>query len=90
MYCITLRDDHLKLIKKLGYKPVGLGNKIMSKDFLTDKTLENISEKNPYYGEYTFHFWLWKNYMDKIENKWIGFCQKRRFWLTPLRIRTEY
>ena len=80
MYCITLRDDHLKLIKKLGYKPVGLGNKIMSKDFLTDKTLENISEKNPYYGEYTFHFWLWKNYMDKIENKWIGFCQYRKFW----------
>ena len=40
-------DDNPKdTIKKLGYKPVGLGNKIMSKDFLTDKTQRDpISEQ---------------------------------------------
>ena len=28
MYCITIHDSHLNLIKSLGYYPVGLGNTI--------------------------------------------------------------
>ena len=40
----------------------------------------NISTKNKNYGEYTFHYWVWKNYLDKLDNKWIGFCQYRKFW----------
>jgi hypothetical protein len=58
MYCITIHDDHYDKIKNLGYEPVGLGNQIISKRFITDNTHKNISWKNPYYGEYTFHYWL--------------------------------
>ena len=29
----------------------------------------NIALKNKNYGEYTFHYWLWKNYLDKIRRR---------------------
>ena len=80
MYCITLKDGHFDKIKRLGYIPVGLGKDIRNKNFKTDTIGENISEKNPYYGEYTFHYWLWKNEIKKLKNNWIGFCQYRKFW----------
>ena len=80
MHCLTIAEDHLDLIKKLGYLPVGLGQNIKSKDFIRDNTELNISKKNPFYGEYTYHYWLWKNNMNKLDNKWIGFCQYRKFW----------
>jgi len=71
------------MIKNLGYVPVGLGEKLFSNEWLSDKTDVNISIKNPYYGEYTFHYWLWKNH--KIDfNGWIGFCQYRKFWSKEL------
>ena len=80
MYCITLKDGHFDKINRLGYIPVGLGKDIRNKNFKTDTIGENISEKNPYYGEYTFHYWLWKNEIKKLKNNWIGFCQYRKFW----------
>ena len=80
MYCITIYDDHLDLINSLGYLPVGLGEDIKSSGFLRDNTDDNISTKNSFYGEYTFHYWIWKNYLDKLEDKWIGFCQYRKYW----------
>ncbi len=80
MYCLTLNDKHIKVIKQLRYIPVGLGNNIHSEDYLRDNTGKNISDKNPYYGEYTFHYWLWKNKLDQLEDKWIGFCQYRKHW----------
>ncbi len=81
MYCITIHDNHLDLIKKIGYLPVGLGKNIKSNDFLKDNTKTNISNKNPNYGEYTFHYWLWKNNIDQLNDNWIGFCQYRKFWI---------
>ena len=48
MYCITIHDNHLEKIKKIGYIPVGLGPNIKSKEFVNDKTLINISNKNPF------------------------------------------
>ena len=81
MFCITLEPSHLKFIKNLSYIPVVLGEKNHTDNCLSDKTGENISKKNKYYGEYTFHYWLWKNYFDNLdEKKWIGFCQYRKFW----------
>ena len=80
MYCITLNDDHYDKIKTLGYIPVGLGKDITTKGFLTDNTGKNITTKNPYYGEYTFHYWIWKNKINHLTNDWIGFCQYRKFW----------
>ena len=80
MFCITLEPDHIKYIKSLNYTPVVLGNKNFSQNCFTDKDGENISHKNKFYGEYTFHYWLWKNYLNNIEENWIGFCQYRKFW----------
>ena len=81
MYCITLDNNHYEKIKNLGYIPVGLGDKIDTKKFITDKSGKNISEKNPYYGEYTFHYWFRKNELHKLSDEWIGFCQYRKFWI---------
>ena len=75
-----MNPAHYDYINKLGYIPVGLGEKNFNNKWFTDKSGDNISEKNRYYSEYTFHYWLWKNYLNKIEDGWIGFCQYRKFW----------
>ena len=80
MFCLSLEPNHCEFIKGLGYMPVGLGEKDFDQNWITDKSGIDISKKNKHYGEYTFHYWLWKNYLDKISDEWIGFCQYRKFW----------
>ena len=80
-FCITLSPSHEKIIRKLSYIPVGLGDKQFSHHCLNDKNGKNISYKNKYYGEYTFHYWLWKNYLHQINTEWVGFCQYRKFFV---------
>ena len=80
MFCISLEPNHYNFIKKLGYTPVGLGDKNFNDDWFKDKLGINISKKNKNYGEYTFHYWIWKNYLHKLKDEWIGFCQYRKFW----------
>ena len=80
MFCIAMEPNHYEFIKKLGYTPVGLGEKIFNQDWATDKTGISISDKNKHYGEYTYHYWIWKNYLNQMDDKWIGFCQYRKFW----------
>ena len=80
MFCMSMETNHLEAIKGFNYLPVGLGEKIFSEDWFVDNKGENISFKNKHYGEYTFHYWLWKNHLEKIEDGWIGFCQYRKFW----------
>ena len=80
-FCLTLDPSHEKIIKSLSYIPVGLGKKNFSTKCLSDKEGKSISSKNPFYGEYTFHYWIWKNYINKIQTKWVGFCQYRKFFL---------
>jgi len=81
MFCLTLDSNHLEKIKKLTYTPVGLGKNNFSDEWFTDKSGNTISEKNQYYGEYTFHYWIWKNHIKKINSNWVGFCQYRKFWV---------
>ena len=82
MFCISLNSNHLNFIKEIKYIPVGLGNDDFSNEWYRDNTGANISEKNKNYGEYTFHYWLWKNYIEdkNFKDSWIGFCQYRKFW----------
>ena len=81
MYCLSISNKDLNTIQSLDYIPVGLGDDIFSNDWITDKTQNNISQKNKYYGEYTFHYWFWKNILPTIEdNEWIGFCAYRNYW----------
>ena len=82
MYCISMENSHLEKIKILNYIPVGLGTDKFDKEWTTDNTGKNISFKNKFYGENTFHYWLWKNQLkDCFEKKWVGFCHYRRFWV---------
>ena len=78
---MALNDENLKTIKSLNYIPVGLKNNNFSSEWLRDNTKDNISEKNPYYGEYTFYYWYWKNLLSmKQDNEWVGFCSYREYW----------
>ena len=42
MYCLSLYNKTLPIIKKLGYVPVGLGAENFSDEWIRDNTLENI------------------------------------------------
>ena len=78
---MCLDNDYLNIVKKLNYIPVGLKNDNFSNEWLLDNTLENISEKNPFYGEYTFYYWYWKNLLkEKKNDDWVGFCSYRELW----------
>ena len=46
MFCTTLEPRHYEFIKKLGYVPVGLGDKNFTGDWLRDNSEQNISKKN--------------------------------------------
>ena len=82
IYCLDLNNENYNKITNLGYTPVGLGQNRFDSNWVRDNTGINISHKNKYYGEYTFHYWFWKNLLNTIdEHTWIGFCAYRRFWL---------
>ncbi len=58
---------------------VGTSNSIEKLDFaISDNTGDNISELNPYYCELTGHYWVLKNYLEKCNEDYIGFCHYRR------------
>ena len=81
VYCVT--NKRLASLERLpsNYKLVGVGDSIFSKKYIIPNNLDNIYYKEKYYSELTFHYWFWKNILDKKDKNWIGFCQKRRFWL---------
>ena len=82
MYCLSLKNAHLNKIKKLNYIPVGLGIDEFNEQWTRDNTGMNISYKNKFYGENTFHYWIWKNQLKEcFSQKWLGFCHYRRFWV---------
>jgi len=81
MFCLSLYPRHLSNLKNINYMPVGLGENNFSNEWIRDNNGQNISNKNKYYGEYTFHYWFWKNMIDDMpEKNWIGFCAYRRYW----------
>tara|TARA_B100001057_G_C22804614_1_gene932848 strand:- start:391 stop:1230 length:840 start_codon:yes stop_codon:yes gene_type:complete len=81
IYCLCLHEHHLENLKKLNYIPVGLGENHFSNQWIRDNKNINISQKNPFYGEYTFYYWFWKNVLEEIEdNSWIGFTGYRYHW----------
>jgi len=80
IYCVT--DKDLLYLKNLPCKLAGVGKSNFSKEYNLANTKDNIDYKEKYYSELTFHYWLWKNKMKNLDrNTWVGFCQKRRFWI---------
>ena len=81
-FCLTIYPSTIKHILFLGLEPVILGEKFNKENFLSDRTLDNIACKNKYYGEYTFHYWLWKNCLNELDDiEWLSFSTYRRFWI---------
>ena len=75
IFCLCIHNELLDKVKKLNYIPVGLGDNNYKEGWMRDNIGENISNKNKFYGEYSFHYWLWKNKMTTFnDNDWIGFC----------------
>ena len=70
IYCLTIYNENFNFFKKMKLIPVGLGSNFFENRWLTDKNNVNIANKNPYYGEYTFHYNLWKN--TKVKNYYNG------------------
>ena len=80
IYCVT--NKKLDFLKNSTYK-IGWVSKDESLPnyILCDKG-DNIFFKEKYYSELTFHYWYWKNLLDRESNdQWIGFCQRRRYWV---------
>ena len=82
IFCLSIYNENYQLFKKLNLVPVGLGKENFDKYWLKDNDKINISSKNINFGEYTFHYSLWKNNfnLEKYDD-WIGFCTYRRFWI---------
>ena len=68
IYCLCIHDELFDKVKKLNYLPVGL-DKINIKRLIRDNIEKNISHKNTYYGEYSFHYWIWQNNMEIFNDK---------------------
>ena len=81
IYCVT--NKKLNFLEKTSMKLVGVGKEEFSNNYLKCDTKINIYHKEKYYSELTFHYWYWKNILPSEKKKWVGFCQKRRFWIQP-------
>ena len=80
LFCIT--NKPIFFLEKLDLKLVGVGKKKFSKKYIDCLKGKNIQNKEEHYSELTFHYWFWKNKLNNFnDNEWIGFCQKRRFWV---------
>ena len=81
IFCVT--NKHYKYLNKVNYNLAAVGKNRFPKNYIRCDKGKNIFYKEEYYSELTFHYWFWKNELKKYKNKniWLGFCQKRRFWL---------
>ena len=80
IFCVT--NKQIDFLEKLNLKLVGVGKDKFPNNYIQPVKGKNIQKKEKNYSELTFHYWLWKNKLKKIpKNTWIGFCQKRRFWI---------
>lgn len=78
----------VEIPRKDGYSVITVGKDNLNfSNAFSDKTGDNISEKNPYYCELTAHYWMWKNY--KEEYDYIGLVHYRRFFEYKRKIISE-
>ena len=81
LYCVT--NKKLEFLENTDLKLAAVGKEKFSNRYLRCDNKINIYEKEKHYSELTFHYWYWKNCLMKEKKDWIGFCQKRRFWIKP-------
>ncbi len=79
IYCVT--NKPIKSLEKFKYILSSVGKENFSDNYLKSDSGDNIFFKEQHYSELTFHYWYWKNRLNLNSQDWIGFCQKRRFWI---------
>ena len=79
IYCVT--NKIINYLDNTSYKIGWVGKEKPPNNYILCDSQNNIFYKEKYYSELTFHYWLWKNNLDLRDDSWIGFCQKRRFWI---------
>ena len=79
IFCVT--DKVINFLQDTDYSIGWVGKEKPPKNYFCCNEKENIFFKEKYYSELTFHYWYWKNKLDLRDEEWVGFCQKRRFWL---------
>jgi hypothetical protein len=85
IFCVT--NKKLDYLEKLDLVLAGVGKENFSEKYINCKKGINIEYKEKHYSELTFHYWFWKNMLPNYsQNIWIGFCQKRRFWLSKKKV----
>jgi len=68
--------NNIPIIRGYHHLPKDIKNSIKQNNFLTDGDGDNISHLNPYFGDLTTLYYVWKNCSDE----YIGMSQYRRIW----------
>ena len=86
IYCVTNKE--ISFLNNSNYKIAWVSKKERPlPNYINCNKGDNIFYKEKYYSELTFHYWYWKNLLDKeTDDQWIGFCQKRRYWVKEKKI----
>ena len=76
-FCLTLNPEHEEMIRNLSYIPVGLGERVFSKNCLSDKTETQYIKKSILWGVY-FSLLDLEKLFEKYQNRmgWILPVQK--------------
>ena len=68
IFCISIYDENYSFFNENNLTPVGLGENHFNKNWINDKFDNDISIKNKNFGEYSFHYRLWKDPSLNTEN----------------------
>ena len=79
IFCVT--NKPVPILEKSFLNLAGVGEHNFSSNYINTKVKNNIHYKEKFYSELTFHYWYWKNLLMSENSDWVGFCQKRRFWI---------
>ena len=83
IYCVT--NKPVSFLNESKYNLAWVGKEESPENYLKCDTQDNIFYKEKYYSELTFHYWYWKNLLKfEKDDCWIGFCQKRRYWIKEI------
>ena len=78
-YCVT--NKLINFISNENYNLAWVGKDNPPTNYIQCNHEDNIFYKEKNYSELTFQYLYWKNMLDLDNSNWIGFCQKRRFWV---------
>jgi hypothetical protein len=82
-YCVT--NKLINFINNEEYNLAWVGKNNPPSNYLKCNYKDNIFYKEKNYSELTFHYWYWKNLLHlEKDDQWIGFCQKRRYWIKKI------